>query len=324
MHLAVYLPLLIPVIAALAAAPVAERLPPRPATWLLAGSALALAVASSVVLGLLALTAVVRVPFVAGLGHMSARAISHADPASVPVAIIATAFLAYAALAACRALLRRVTAIAAAGRRARNLPGAAQVVVTEDEAADAYTLPGWPCRIVVTSGMLRALTEGERQVLLAHERTHAAGSHYLFTAVARLASAANPLLRPVAAAVGYTVERWADERAAAVAGDRALTARAIARAALATKAAPPHRDSTGRERLVAALGVVTLPWVTGRAHGPGPVPRRVAALLSPPPRLSLPLVAVALLLVAASGVCALEAVRNMHQFVEYAQSFKAS
>src|SRR5579862_1090305 len=96
-HLAVYLPLLIPVIAGLAARPVAERLPPRPATWLLAGSALALAAASSVVLGLLALTAVVRVPFVAGLGHMSARAISQADPASAPVAIIATAFLAYVA-----------------------------------------------------------------------------------------------------------------------------------------------------------------------------------------------------------------------------------
>jgi Zn-dependent protease with chaperone function len=229
------------------------------------------------------------------------------------VAIIATAFLAYAALAAGRALLRRVAAIAAAGRRARNLPGAGQIVVTEDEAADAYTLPGWPCRIVVTSGMLRALTEGERQVLLAHERTHAAASHYLFTAAARLAAAANPLLRPVAAAVGYTVERWADERAAAALGDRALAARAIARAALATKAAPPRHDPT-----------IALPWVTGKAHGPGPVPRRVAALLGPPPRLSLPLLVVALLLVAASGFSALEAIRNMHQFVEYAQSFKAS
>jgi hypothetical protein len=37
----------------------------------------------------------------------------------------------------------------------------------------------------------------------------------LFTTAARLA-AANPLLRPVATATGYTVERWADERAAAV------------------------------------------------------------------------------------------------------------
>jgi hypothetical protein len=350
-YLAVYLPLVIPLIAALAARPLAERLPPCPATWLLAGSTLVLALASSVVLGLLTLTAVVRVPVVDSLGHLSARAIAAADPAPLPVAILAGVILACAVVAACRAMLRRVAAIAAAGRRARDLPGAGQVVVTEDEAADAYTLPGWPCRIVVTSGMLTALGEGERRVLLAHERTHAAGAHYLFTAVARLAAAANPLLRPAATAVGYTVERWADESAAAATGDRALTARAIARAALATKAAPP-----GRAGLAVALGMVTLPWgghpgrAAGgaeghsrpslsrpllsrplrwlaarwrKASGAGPVPRRVAALLSPPPRLSLLLVAAALLLVGASGLSALEAVRNMHQFVEYAQSSRA-
>lgn len=323
MRLAVYLPLVIPALAALAARPLADRLPPRPATWLLAASALVLAACSSLVLGLLAFTALIRIPLIAGLGHMSARAVSQADPGSVPVAIIAGALLAYAAVAASRAGSRRVLAIAAAGRRARDLPGAGQIVVTEDEAADAYTLPGWPCRIVVTAGMLRALTEGERQVLLAHERTHAAGSHYLFTAVARLAAAANPLLRPVAVAVGYTVERWADERAAAATGDRALTARAVARAALAAKAAPPRRV-----RLAVSLGMIPLrirpaggrPWV----QPAGPVPRRVAALLSPPPRLRLPLVACALLLVALSGVSALEAVRNLHQFVEYAQSVSTS
>lgn len=63
---------------------------------------------------------------------------------------------------------------------------------------------------VITAGMLRALSQPERQVLLAHERAHASSLHYLFTTVARLAAAANPLLRPVASAVGYTVERWAD------------------------------------------------------------------------------------------------------------------
>ena len=329
MHLAVYLPLLIPALAALAARPLADRLPPRPATWLLAGSALALAACSSAVLGLLTLTAILRIPLVAGLGHMSAQAVSRTDPDSVPVAVIAGAMLAYVAFAACRALVRRASAITAAGRRARDLPGAGQIVVTDDEAADAYTLPGWPCRIVITSGMLRALSEGERRVLLAHERTHAAGSHYLFTAVARLAAAANPLLRPVAVAVGYTVERWADEGAAAATGDRALTARAIARAALAAKAAPPQRAG-----LAVALGMIPLrtmrwalvPPVGGRRGAKlpwektGPVPRRVAALLSPPPKLSLLLVAGILLLVSVSGVAALEAVRNLHQFVEYAQS----
>ena len=317
MHLAVYLPLVIPVIAALFARPLSDRLPPRTGTWVLAASALALAAASSAVLGMLALTALLRVSFVAHLAHMSARAMSSDSPPSVPVAIIAAVLLAIAVLGACRALLQRAAAIAAAGRRARDLPGAGQVVVTEDEAADAYTLPGWPCRIVVTSGMLSALTEQERQVLLAHERTHAAGAHYLFTAVGRLAAAANPLLRPVASAIGYTVERWADERAATATGDRALAARAIARAALATKASPPGRHVAGRPGVPAALGLVSLQWKGAR--GAGPVPRRVAALLLPPPRLSLLLIASAVLLVAVSGASVLEAARDMHHLVDFAR-----
>jgi Zn-dependent protease with chaperone function len=41
------------------------------------------------------------------------------------------------------------------------------VVVLADEAADAYAAPGWPGRIVVTSGMLGALSPAEREVLLA-------------------------------------------------------------------------------------------------------------------------------------------------------------
>jgi len=322
MHLAVYLPLVIPVLAALAARPLADRLPPVAATWLLAGSSLALAVASSAVLGLLALTALVRVPFVATSANTSVQAISRSDTVSLPVAIAAGALLAAAAAAACRALWRRGTAIVAAGRQARRLPGSGQVVVTEDDAADAYTLPGWPCRIVITSGMLRALTESERKVLVAHERAHAGGSHYLFTSAARLAAAANPLLRPVAAQVGYTVERWADERAAEAAGDRPLTARAIARAAMASTAAPPDRDGQAT-----ALGLVGGKDAERKEKASlrraGPVPRRVAALLGPPPRTSLLLLAGAVLLVALSGASALEAARNLHQLLELAQAARS-
>jgi hypothetical protein len=343
MHLAVYLPLVIPALAALAARPLADRLPPAAATWLLAGSSLALAATSSAVLGLLALSALVRIPVVDAVAQMSVQAASRGDTVSLPVAIAAGGLLAAAAAAAARALWRRGVAIVAAGRQARRLPGSGQVVVTEDDAADAYTLPGWPCRIVITSGMLRALTAPERQVLLAHERAHARGSHYLFTSAARLAAAANPLLRPVAAQVGYTVERWADEHAAAATGDRPLTARAIARAALATSAAPPDRDGP-----VTALGLVTLgrgrrkraaageerpagerPAV-GRhrfrrpsLRGAGPVPRRVAALLGPPPRRSLLLLGAAVALVALSGASALDAARNLHQLVEMAQAARS-
>jgi peptidase M48-like protein len=318
MHLAVYLPLLVPLLAAAAARPLARRLPPVAATWLLAGSAVALAAASSAVLGLLALTALVRIPLVDAAGEMSMKVISRGDPASVPVAVAVAAgvLLAAAAAGACQALWRRTAALIAAGRQARQLPGAGQVVVTDDEAADAYTLPGWPCRIVVTAGMMRALSHPERQVLLAHERAHASGFHYLFTTAARLAAAANPLLRPVAAAVGYTVERWADERAAAATGDRQLAARAIARAALASAAAPPRRAS----HAVGALGVVT----QARMHRAGPVPRRVAALLGPPPRRRLLLLTAAVLLVAVAGAAALEAARELFVLLDYARTVGGS
>jgi hypothetical protein len=339
MHLAVYLPLVIPVLAALAARPLADRLPPDAATWLLAGSSLALAATSSAVLGLLALSALVRIPLVDAVANMSVRAVSRGDTVSLPVAIAAGALLAAAAAAAARALWRRGAAIVAAGRQARSLPGSGQVVVTEDDAADAYTLPGWPCRIVITSGMLRALSVPERQVLLAHERAHARGAHYLFTSAARLAAAANPLLRPVAAQVCYTVERWADERAAAATGDRPLTARAIARAALATSAAPPDRDGP-----ITALGLITSGPRLGKRRaageerpaggrhrfrrpalrGAGPVPRRVAALLGPPPRRSLLLLGAAVALVALSGFSALDAARSLHALVEMAQAARSS
>jgi Zn-dependent protease with chaperone function len=310
------LPLLIPVAAALAARPLSDRLPPRLATWLLAGSALVLAASSSAVLALLALSAMLRIGFVAGLAHLPARVISRSSPASLPAAVIAGALLAVSLYAGFRALRRRVKAIAAAGRRARDLPGAGQIAVTSDESADAYTLPGWPSRIVITSGMLRALTPPERQVLLAHERTHAAGLHYLFTAAARVAAAVNPLLRPVAAATGYTVERWADEHAAAAAGDRALAATAVARAALAAQAT--RRTAPGAAAQAAALGITGRPGRAGQ--GPGPVPRRVAALLAPAPRPRLLLVAGVVLVVLLSVTSTLDAACAMHQFVEYAQS----
>jgi Zn-dependent protease with chaperone function len=325
MHLAVYLPLVVPLLAAAAAWPLAGLLPPVAATWLLAGSAVALAAASSAVLGLLALTAVVRIPLVGAVGEMSRQVISRGDPASVPVAVAAGVLLAAAATGACRALWRRTAALIAAGRQARRLPGAGQVVVIDDEAADAYTLPGWPCRIVVTAGMMRALSHPERQVLLAHERAHASAFHYLFTTAARLAAAANPLLRPVAGAVGYTIERWADERAAAVVGDRRLAARAIARAALASAAAPPRQASHAAGALGAVTGQAPM-----RLAGPapmrraGPVPRRVAALLGPPPQPRLLLLAAAVLLVAVAGASTLQAAIDLHSLLDYARAVGAS
>jgi Zn-dependent protease with chaperone function len=343
MHLLVYLPLAIPLLAAISARRLAELLPPRTATWLLVGSGLALATASCAVLGLLALSAALRIPLVDAVTGMSLRAVNRTDQASVPLGVLAGALLAAAALAAVRAAWLRAVALIGAHRQTRTLAaagggGAREAVVVADDGVDAYTIPGWPSKIVVTSGMLDALNLAERDVLLAHERAHAAGHHYLFTAAARLAAAANPLLSPLAVAVGYSVERWADEAAAAAAGSRPLAARTIAKAALAATAAPARRGPAfavlgvlprraaamrrvrGSTPVLARRRLWGSPRMLALARRPGMVPRRVAALLEPPPRRRLLLVTVSVALVALSCLSALDVARELHQLIEIAQA----
>jgi hypothetical protein len=53
------------------------------------------------------------------------------------------------------------------------------------------------------------------------------------------------------------------------------------------------------------------------------VPLRVAALLRPPPRPRLLLLTAAVLLVAVSGVSALEATRDLHDLLELARAAAA-
>jgi hypothetical protein len=317
MHLLVYLPLLFPVPAALAARPLAERLEPRLATWLLTTCALALAALSCAVLGVLVVAGVVRLPLAALVGDWSLAAVRAGDPVSKAEAAAAGLLLAAAAAAGVRMLWRRMRALAAAAIEAACLPGGGQLVVVDDDAPQAYALPGLPGRVVVSTGMLDALDEADREAMLAHERAHLACHHYAFVAATHLAAACNPLLRPAASAVAYTVERWADERAATVCGDRRQVARAVGKAALATT------HSRSRRRLPdAVLGLL------GRRRTPltgaGPVPRRVAALLAEPrtssPPLNLPLLplAGAGAVVGASALCAFAAAHDLHRVLKLA------
>jgi hypothetical protein len=77
---------------------------------------------------------------------------------------------------------------------------------------------------------------------------------------------------------------------------------------------------------MAALGLVILERdeQEGRhrrrdVRGAGPVPRRVAALLAPPPRTRRLLIGAAVALVAISGLSALDAAASLHALVELAQ-----
>jgi hypothetical protein len=315
MRLAVYLPLVLPMLLAPLSGSAAARLDPRHATWLLTGAAVVLAACSTLVLALLAAAALVRAPLIASLGHWSLRVLGPDSTTGIVVAVIAGVLLVAVSFTATGFALRRCRALAEVYREARCLPGREQTVVVDDEAADAYALPGRPGRIVVTAGMLAALDGPGRAALLAHERAHLSGHHYLFAATVRLAASANPLLRPVAGAVEYTVERWADERAATVVGDRRLVAHAIGRAALAAKATRPRR------RVPAVLGAVYSGPRLRRAHAAaGPVPRRVAALLAPPPPRRLLLLAAVLAIAALAGICALEAANDLQDLLSLANT----
>ena len=333
MHVAVYVPLVLPLLAAASARWLAGRLPPWLATWVLTATAVGLAAASGAALAALAATAVGQVPLVAAVGQWSARALRADDPASLSVASVACVLLIAALAAAARAVTGRTRALVRAARMARRLPAddsfdpmyrdpLAPVVVVDDPCPDAYALPGMPGRIVVSTGMLDGLDTDERRALVEHERAHLRCGHHVFLALAALAAAANPLLRPVATAVGYATERWADERAAAAVGDRRTVAGAIAQAALlishhhAGRRQPPQGAlaivPAGRRALARTRAAVSL-W---RA---GPVPRRVAALLAGPPRsprLALGL-AVAMLVVAAAA--SIETARDLETLFDLAR-----
>ncbi|RDG39128.1 M48 family metalloprotease [Streptomyces corynorhini] len=306
MTLLVWVPLLMPFLAVPAARRVAAALAPRHAARLLTAVALTLAASSSAALALLVVPGASYLPVVAVLGDL-------AEPLTAGPPLVAVAL----ALGAGGLLLWRtaLVAVAVVRERAALRRARAAVAGTRDELAvlrdalpDAYALPGRPGRIVVTTGMLRALEPAEREALFAHERAHLRGRHHLLLVLAELAARCHPALRALRDPLAYALERAADEAAATAVGDRRLAARAIGRAALATKAPLPTRPGA----VLAATA--------------GPVPRRVAALLDPAaaarptlPRAGRLVAGVLLASLVVSGATAIGAADDLHAHIEVAQ-----
>ena len=101
----------------------------------------------------------------------------------------------------------------------------------------AVTLPGPAGHIVISTAMVDLLDEEEQRIVIAHERAHARYRHDRYLLTAELAAAALPPLRAMAKRVNYSIERWADEAAAAACGDRRLVAMTLGKVALQTS--PP-------------------------------------------------------------------------------------
>jgi Zn-dependent protease with chaperone function len=302
------LPLAAAVVLRLAGAPLGRRLPPATAVRLLTVAALVTALATGFVLAVAAFLAAAVLPPVAALGHWSAAALRGSGAVSITVGAVAGLAVAVLLAAALHRAARSSWDLASAAWICRRLgPGAAGLVVIENEHPDAYALPGLGGRVVVSTGMMRALPADERRVLLAHEQAHLSHRHYLYLQLAEVAAAANPLLRPLAAAVHAGVERWADEAAATDVGDRHLVARALARAGLAQVAAARPSPSPGGALREADDGVVA----------------RARALLTDPPQPRRVLTGALLALVlATAGAAALTAHDTEHRF-EHAQALYA-
>ncbi|KQX88368.1 M56 family metallopeptidase [Streptomyces clavifer] len=258
----VFLPLVLPLTAWPVARLAAHHLHPRTATWLLSAVAAVLAVCSTLCLALLVVVGTAQLPGNPLPDGWSDPEVREAVPydevagkAAIPILV--------AVLAACVSAAWRHHRVRRDAERALTGLPDTPVAVLPDEAPYAYALPGPKGRIVVSTSLLSCLDSSERRALFAHERAHLAGRHHRFLLIVQLAARANPFLRPLRTAVAYTAERWADEDAAAAVGNRRVVARAIGRAALVSRGAPG----------------VTLAGLAA----PGPVPRRVAALLGPAP-----------------------------------------
>lgn len=261
----VFLPLVLPLTAWPIARLAEQRLHPRTATRLLTGLAVVMALCSTVCLGLLMVVGTAQLPGNPLPDAWSDPEVREAVPYDEVAGKLAIPALLTVLLMCGRTLWRHGRVRRRAHRALAGLP-VTQVAVLPDEVPYAYALPGGRRdRVVVTTAMLSCLEPAERRALFAHERAHLAARHHRFLLAVQLAARANPFLHPLSTAVSYTTERWADEEAAQTVGSRRAVACAIGKAALVSRGTP-------------------VPTLAGFA-APGPVPRRVAALLGPPPAL---------------------------------------
>ncbi|MGI5371760.1 hypothetical protein C9J60_24295 [Streptomyces sp. A244] len=271
----VFLPLILPLTAWPVARLAEQHLHPRTATRLLTVLAVVLALCSTVCLALVMVVGTAQLPgnpLPDGWSDPEVRAAVPYDEVVGKAAIPALC----AVVVACVRTVGRHGRVRRRAHRALAGLRETEVAVLPDAVPYAYALPpggrrgggvaragAGRGRVVVTTALLDRLRPAERRALFAHERAHLAARHDRYLLAVQLAARANPFLRPLRTAVAYTAERWADEDAARTIGSRRTVARAIGTAALVSRGTP-------------------LPTLAGLA-APGPVPRRVAALLGPAP-----------------------------------------
>jgi Zn-dependent protease with chaperone function len=213
----------------IAAPRAAQQLPPRLALWILTVGALVAASGTGIALGAVVITQVGQWNWVAETGSWSTSKVGHLTPFPPAAVVLAAIASGIAVLSLARTLTKSGGQLLASWSIARRTPQA--LVVLPDEELFAYAVPGWPGRIVASTGVFRVLDGTGRRALLAHEQAHLDQHHDLHIFVGSVTAAANPLLRRVPAAIRLACERAADERSAEAVGSRRAVAVAIIRVA---------------------------------------------------------------------------------------------
>lgn len=239
----------------------ARVVPPATAVRLLVPASVVVAGCGVFVLAVVSFIGAAQLGEVAEKGPWSPATVHSLSPISDAVAAIAGALLLPVIGLAAIYVVRTVRSVWATQRVCHGLPSAGSLLVVNADQPEAFTTAGIAGRIVVTTGLLRALDRDQRTALLAHERSHLRHRHPWWTITADLAAAVNPLLRSTAHAVRQLCERWADEDAAAQTS-RDTVATTIGHVALLVS----HRS---RPAVAAATGGA----VTARVRAmQGPVP----------------------------------------------------
>ncbi|WP_182262332.1 M56 family metallopeptidase [Rhodococcus sp. UFZ-B548] len=163
----------------------------------------------------------------------------------------------------------------------------------------AYSVAGKPGFVVATQGLSSALTGGERDAVLAHERAHLSGGHHRIVGACEVLAAVLPgvpLFAAAPAAVGAIVELSADRHAARV------TSPAAVRSALAvvSKSPLPQPDWSLGDR-----GGATAVRLRSLVDGDVASPRRLTcAVAACVPAAVTTAVAAAVTVAVSAGICA--------------------
>jgi beta-lactamase regulating signal transducer with metallopeptidase domain len=199
------------------ARPLGRRLPP--AEWARACAGL-LAAGAVVVEASLTIQAAPTLLRMAGLEDI-AEMCEHIAPGGAPVGIAAAVAALVIALLAGRAALgvRRRHRMARVAQEIgwQSRLGGHRLVVLPSEELVAFSTAGRPGQVVMSHGLITALSDDELAAVLRHEVAHVQHRHQRYLLLARVVERSLgllPMVRRGVTALRCAVERWADEAAA--------------------------------------------------------------------------------------------------------------